>query len=136
MTYEKEYRIIPHNYDLHKVTSFLEKNSYVNKQVKEPVGEYHFTKSKEDDFQNEYEINLVIQVNDDSIHFQLKSQNPENVQLGMRKYMKLLTATLKSILIEDDYKQEEWKRFYESVKKRKTTFTIASFVLDVLDLLG
>jgi hypothetical protein len=134
MHYTKHYKCITPNYDLKKAFAFLQSHNY----VKQPQGLFenstHFVKSVQDDFKDIFELSIMIIDNSDHLVFECNSINNEGFSVGIKKYMKLLTETCISILLEDDYKEEQWKKFYEQIKNRKAAFNIGNFVLDVLDL--
>jgi|AntAceMinimDraft_18_1070375.scaffolds.fasta_scaffold03142_8 hypothetical protein len=133
MHYTKQYKLITPNYDLEKVFKFLQSHNYA-KQIKGLFkNTYNFLKSVEDDFENVFELSVIIVDNKDSITFELNSINNEELSIGIKKYMRLLTETCFSILRHNDYKEELWKRFYAQVKKRKSAFNIGNFILDILD---
>ncbi|MBI9009918.1 MAG: hypothetical protein JEZ05_07795 [Tenericutes bacterium] len=135
MHYTKEYKLITPNYDLKKINSFLLSHNYVLQDENLFDNTKHYLKSMVDDFQNIFEISILIVDNKDELTFEVNSVNSDAVHVGIMRYMKLLTETCVSILVHDDFKEEVWKKFYDHVKKRKQAFTIGKYILDVIDVL-
>lgn len=135
MIYKKEYDLIVANYDLKKVIKFLENHNYKKQKQSLFENEMFFQKNICDDFDQEFEISVLITISLNKLLFEVNSVNSDRIAIGIKKYEKLLVDTCYSILVNDDYKEESWKKFYESVKKRKAAYHIAGFALDILDSL-